>query len=100
MRNIKPKVEKYDSVPMVKPSKSKPIYPTFRMDLEFLPEAKDWKVGKTYEIKMKVKMIGLSQSRFDNSSEYEIRAIETADSEDVEDESEDESAPESEEVEK
>lgn len=85
MRKIKPKVDRYDSGPMAKPTKSKPIYPTFRMDLNYLPEAKDWKVGTSYEITMKVKMVGLSQSRFDNSAEFEIREIETADSEDSKD---------------
>lgn len=76
---------------MVKDTKSKPIYPTFRMDLEFLPEAKDWKVGQSYEITMNVKMIGLSQSRYDNSAEFEIREVETADAEESEadDDSED-----------
>lgn len=60
-------------------AKSKPIYPTVRLDLEHLPEAKDWKIGKTYRIEMMVKMIGISQSRFDNSSEFEIRNIEADD---------------------
>lgn len=85
MRKVKPKVDDYSSGPMLKPTKSKPRYPTVRMDLDTIPEAKEWKVGKTYEVGLKLKMVGISQSRFDNSAEFEIRGIEPDDTE-VEDE--------------
>lgn len=79
MRKIKPKVETYGASPMTNASKSKPIYPTVRLDLEHLPEAKDWEIGMTYRIEIEAKMIGISQSRFDNSAEFEIRSIEADD---------------------
>lgn len=81
MRKIKPKQDEYTvGIGMgKKKEKAKPVYPTFRIDLDHLPEAKDWKVGKTYMISMKVKQVGLSQSRFDNSAEFEIREIEGKD---------------------
>lgn len=87
MRKIKPRVNEYMEGPMAMSSskkKSDPIYPTVRIDLEHIPEAKDWKVGDEYTIEMKVRMTGLSQSRFDNSAEFEIREIETGDADESE----------------
>lgn len=81
MRKIKPKIEDLSSGPMVKASKSKPIWPTFRIDLEHIPEAKKWKIGEEHEIDMKLKVVGISQSRFDNSVEFEIKEIESDDQE-------------------
>lgn len=79
MRKIKPKTLDYKtpSVAGLKSEKSQPIYPTFRLDLQHIPEAKDWKVGETYNVEMTVKMVGISQSRYDNSAEFEIHEIET-----------------------
>lgn len=81
MRNVKPKTDKYMSPSSLgmKKGESKPVYPTVRLDLETIPEAKDWKVGSTYRIEMEVKMVGLSQSRYDNSAEFEVRRIEADD---------------------
>lgn len=91
MRDIKPKKDRYSIGPSKPVEESKPIYPTIRIDLEHLPEAKDWKVGKSYPIGMVVKMTGISQSRFDNSAEFEIRKIEADDdAESSEDEGENE----------
>lgn len=58
---------------------SKPIYPTIRLDLEHIPEAKKWELGKKYKIGTEVKLVGLSQSRYDNSAEFEVHAIEADD---------------------
>lgn len=87
MRNVKPKKDEYMSPSSVglKKGESKPQYPTVRLDLDTIPEAKDWKVGETYRIEMEVKMVGISQSRFDNSAEFEVHKIE-ADDETSEDE--------------
>ena len=79
MRKVKPKTDEYAIGPSLKTKKSEPRYPTIRLDLETVPEAKDWKIGKTYRIEMEVKMTGISQSRFDNSAEFEVRAIEADD---------------------
>lgn len=79
MRKVKPKQDEYVTGPSLKAKKSEPRYPTIRLDLDTIPEAKDWKVGNTYRIEMEVKMTGISQSRFDNSSEFEVRSIEADD---------------------
>lgn len=36
-------------------------FPTLCIDGEELPEAKEWKVGKTYVVTLKLKMSGMSQ---------------------------------------
>ncbi len=79
MRNVKPKTDEYMSPsPMgLKKGKSAPVYPCVRLDLDTVPEAKSWKVGETYILEMEVKMVGLSQSRHDNSAEFEIHKIGT-----------------------
>lgn len=78
MRKITGKTDKY----MTSPSKAimetpKPVFPTIRIDLEHMPEAKAWKLGKSYDVKFELKLVGLSQSRFDNSCEFELHGVET-----------------------
>lgn len=93
IKAIKPKVDDImASAPIgLKKEKSKPIYPTIRIQLEHLPEAKNWKLGEMHCMELKVKLIGLSQSRFDNSAEFEIQGIdpESTKMEDAEKEDED-----------
>lgn len=57
------------------------IYPSFRIDLEHLPEAKDWKVGSNYRVTLDLKQVGLhvGKNEYDNSAEFEIHGIETDD---------------------
>jgi len=84
MKKIKPITDEYmepSSVGLSK-KKDKPRYPTIRIPLEHIPEAKDWEVNKEgedkgteYTVMMKVRMVGLSQSRFDNSAEFEVREM-------------------------
>lgn len=87
MRKIKPKTDSM-MINAVKPQKSKPVYPTFRIDLEHIPEAKKWKLGESYNIEITGKMVSLSQSRFDNSAEFEILEISPDGEEDKEDDKE------------
>jgi hypothetical protein len=79
MRKIIPKQDEFSSPSTVrgplKKEKSKPIYPTVRMDLQHLPEAKDMKLGDMAHIGMHAKLTGLNQGRFDHSAEFEIHAI-------------------------
>lgn len=89
MRKVEPKTDEYAEGPSLAVKKSEPRYPTIRLDLETLPEAKDWKVGQTYRVEMEIKMVGISQSRYDNSAEFEIRQIGTEDQEEGDDESND-----------
>lgn len=85
MRTIKPK--QYDSAlgsPMGKKAKKEKVYPTIRIDHDHLPETKDWEVGKKYHLHMHVKMVGNSQSRYQNEGEYEIHKIGADDGEEHE----------------
>lgn len=50
-------------------------FPRFRMELVHLPEAREWKIGKEYQVLLKVKMTGLSISKFQNDSEFDIIGI-------------------------
>ena len=77
MHKVKPKTEKYmESSPVgLKKGESKPVYPTTRFQLEYLPEAKDCKIGDMCEVHMKGKVVALSQSRFDNSMELEMHEV-------------------------
>lgn len=53
----------------------KKIYPRFRIELVHLPEAKEWEIGKEYNIGLKIKMTGISISKYQNDSEFDIIAI-------------------------
>lgn len=53
----------------------KPIYPSLRMELTHLPEAKKWEIGKEYTITLKLKMTGISISRYQNDAEFEIHEL-------------------------
>ena len=80
MREIKPKTDEYmESGPigMMKKAKAEKKYPKINLSHEFFPETKNWKVGKTYNIELKVKMTGLSISKFDNSSDFEIHGFDS-----------------------
>lgn len=78
MRKIEPEVYDDDGMDSLIGNKRKKrdVYPEFRVDNKFLPEAKKWEVGKEYTVKLKLKMIGKSISKFQNNTEYEIRGVE------------------------
>ena len=44
-------------------------FPTFEIDTEHLPEAKEWKVGKTYKVTLRVKQTGLSMRKSKDGKE-------------------------------
>lgn len=90
MRKVEPKKDDYmlGGDGPLKPAKSKPRYPTMRLPLDVIPEAKKWEVvkegesgGPMYEITLQVRQIGLSQGRFDQNAEFEIRGIDTEEAE-------------------
>jgi len=76
MRKIEPKTDEMG--PMVETSgkmkKHEPIktYPNLRLEHDFFPEAKKWEVLKEYTVTLKLKMTGLSISKFQNNSEFDI----------------------------
>jgi hypothetical protein len=57
-------------------SENAPQYPMFRIELQHLPEAKKWEVGKEYQVTLDLKMVGKSISRLQNDAEFEIHGIE------------------------
>lgn len=56
MKKITPK--KLNTKMMAEPMMES--YPRFYIDLQTLPEAKNWEVGKTYKVALEIKMTGIS----------------------------------------
>jgi len=79
MRDIEPKVEEHmNAIVGEGPSKKKEsikIYPRLRMEHQFFPEAKKWEVSEEYTVTLKLKMTGLSISKFQNDSEFDIIGV-------------------------
>src|SRR3990167_2783864 len=91
MIKIKPEEEKYmESSPVTGyPKKGKEpvkIYPRLRLEHKFFPEVKKWEVGKTYKVELELKMTGLSISKFQNDSEFDITGFDDESGEPAEDE--------------
>lgn len=57
------------------------IYPSFYISIEHLPEAKDWEIGKTYDVTLRVRQTGLNIHRHEGrkedygSADFEIIGI-------------------------
>ena len=81
MRKIEPKVDEImvDRCDGPKTKESKKTYPYIRMEHQFFPETKKWGVGKEYTVKMKVKMTGISISKYQNDSEFDIVEFDSGD---------------------
>lgn len=62
MRTIKGKSMK-DMYPSEVSKAADVIYPNVSLSLDALPEAKDWKVGKTYDVTLRVKQTGMHLSK-------------------------------------
>jgi len=52
--------------------------PSFSITGEDLPEVKKWEVGKTYELKIKVRMKSLTEQEKKTRAELEIQGVEIA----------------------
>lgn len=78
MRDIKPKVDEMMIGCHDGPNKKeeRKTYPHIRMEHQFFPETKKWEVGKEYTVTLKLKMTGISISRYQNDSEFDITGIE------------------------
>lgn len=74
MREIKPK--KMSNMSEVTMHEDR--YPEFRINTDYLPEAKNWKVGSNYFVKLKLKQTGLHQGEghYENLAEFDIIGIE------------------------
>ena len=72
---MKDMAENYEKM-HASPSSQQPYYPSFRVTDKQLPEAGDWKMGKSYKVCMKIKLIGIAQNGT-NPKEYhfEMRKI-------------------------
>ena len=66
MRKIKPETIKDRE----KRWEDKKIYPSLNMGLKHLPEAKNWKIGNRYAIKLELKMRGLHDGDRDRDNGY------------------------------
>ena len=71
MREIKPKIIK----PIADSPTSRKIYPTLRIDLKNLPEAKKWNIGKTYKLYSEAELKGLVMDEFTNEATFNIKGI-------------------------
>jgi len=73
MRKIIPKKRK-DFID----SPKEPTYPKFSIDLEHLPEAEKWDIGKKYTITLELEMTGLNVEKKQqwNNASFDIRGIE------------------------
>lgn len=49
---------------------TKAYYPNVCFDAKTLPEGKDWKVGKTYQVTLRVTMTGTSQRKGRDGEEH------------------------------
>ena len=75
LRKIEPKTHEAMMEGPARSDKDKKIFPRFRIELVHLPEAKKWEIGKEYTVKLKLKMTGISISKFQNDSEFDIIGI-------------------------
>lgn len=57
------------------PSKSIEHFPRFSLDLKDIPEARKWKVGETYELKIKVKQTRLEEHMNKARVEFEVHQV-------------------------
>lgn len=60
----------------VEASTEKKYLPSFRITADDLPAVKDWNVGKTYELAIKVRMKSLEEQEKKTRAELEIEGIE------------------------
>ncbi len=72
MKKIVPKEEDFGCCGPGKKGESRKVFPKLRVEHQFIPETKKWEVGKEYTVKLKLKMTGLSISKFQNNSEFDI----------------------------
>lgn len=55
---------------MAEMSPAKAHYPSIYLDNTTLPEAKKWEVGKTYDVKLRLRMSGISMRKHKDGTEH------------------------------
>ena len=73
MRKIKPEEMKGVEVPSK--GEHKKVYPSFRIDLKHLPQAKKWEVGKNYVLTLELEQTGISMDEYRNEASFEIHGL-------------------------
>lgn len=74
MRYIKPKTFKMEMMS----NEDEPRFPMIDLDVKDIPEAKDWEVGKEYEVTLKVRMRSITDSiKGDDRVCFDILGVET-----------------------
>jgi hypothetical protein len=84
MRKIVPKQDNYSTdgpaIGMIKKAKEPvKIYPRISLQHESFPEVKKCEVGKMCKFMIEAKVVGLSISRFNNDTDFEIHGFEMMD---------------------
>jgi len=74
MHKIEPKTDDMMVGSSVGMKKGEPVktFPRITMSHDFFPETKKWEVGKEYEVCLKLKMTGISISKYQNNSDFDI----------------------------
>ena len=70
----------------IEETEAKRYLPSFLITADDLPAVKNWDVGKTYELKIKVRMKSLTEQEKKTRADLEIQAVEVYKDESYEDE--------------
>ena len=77
MRTIRGKTysRMYGPESAIGPAKERLIFPTFDIDLEYLPEARDWKNGNTYEVTLRVKQKSIREDERGGNVAFDVVGV-------------------------
>lgn len=64
--------------PAVGPEKERLIFPHLDIDLEYLPEARKWKNGNTYEVTLRITQRSIREDERSGSAGFDIVGISVA----------------------
>lgn len=78
MRTIKGKSYSRMYGPMVGPEKERLIFPHLDIDLEYLPEARKWKNGNTYEVTLRITQRSIREDERSGSAGFDIVGVSVA----------------------
>ncbi len=55
--------------------KEKKYYPHLRISLDDLPEAKEWKIGETYQVAFELEQTGMVKDEYTNEASFDIKGV-------------------------